>query len=99
MTTVTEADIKELKDLILKQSEQLNKQSEQLNRQSEQLNIIDKKLGIVEARMEDWKITVQKFPELTEKIGELKYWKQVAVVIGSAAIGGLFTWFIRGGRS
>ncbi len=84
MTTVTEADIKELKELIVKQSEQLNS--------------IDKRLAVIEARLDEWKPMIQKIPDLAEKVGELKNWKQFFILGVTSLVSGLIGWLIRGGN-
>ncbi|MDJ0718647.1 MAG: hypothetical protein QNJ54_31215 [Prochloraceae cyanobacterium] len=51
--------------------------------------------------------SVQKIPDLSEKIGELKNWKQIGVIvitalisaISTGTIGGFIGWFIRGART
>ena len=62
-----------------------------------ELNGIDKRLTNVES-------SVQKIPDLSEKIGELKNWKQIGIILITAlvssiltgTIGGFIGWFIRG---
>ena len=38
--------------------------------------------------------SVQKIPEITEKFGELKNWRQIAFIIIAALVG----WFARSGK-
>ncbi len=87
MSTVTENDLKELKELI-------NSRFDSLERgQSE----IKERLAVVETRLEDWKPSVDKIPDLAEKVGELKNWRQIVIIALTALISGSITWVIRGG--
>lgn len=96
MTTVTEADIKELKDLINSRFDELK----------QDINGLDKRLTVIETRLEEWKPSIGKIPDLAEKVGELKNWKQVSLVIITAVvssilsgtIGSVIGWLIRGGN-
>ncbi len=56
MSTVTENDLKELKDLIINNHRALEKGQADLK---EQLTTIDKRLAIVETRLEDWKPAIR----------------------------------------
>jgi uncharacterized protein YaaW (UPF0174 family) len=115
MTTVTESDIQELKTLIQAQTGQLNIVQQQLNTvqqtQTDQFNIvhkeiIDLKLSIakIEGILESQQPLMQKMPDLNDKVGELKNWKQVALIfmtavvssIFSGTIGGAIGWLLRG---
>lgn len=90
MTAVTESDIQELKELIQAQTEQLKGISNDLN----ELKISQAKIDV---RLDTWKPSIDKIPDLAEKIGELKNWRQIAFVAITATIGGIVGWFARGG--
>ncbi len=104
MTQATDADIKELKDLILG----LDKKINDLDRKVDLgFNDLDRKvdLGFAEIKGEIKRIdaqytiistSVQKIPDLAEKVGELKNWRQIAIVIFTATVSGVITWFVRG---
>ena len=104
MSTVTENDLKELKDLIINNNKTLemiiNNQKVLEKGQAdlkEQLTGIDKRLAIVETRLEDWKPSIDKIPDLAEKVGELKNWRQFLIITVTAVFSGFIGWFIRGG--
>lgn len=40
---------------------------------------------------------INKIPDLAE-VGELKNWRQIAIIIMSGTISSAFTWFLKGGR-
>jgi hypothetical protein len=42
------------------------------------INTVDKRLIVVETRLDEQKAAVGKIPELAEKVGELKNWRQIA---------------------
>ncbi|GBF81252.1 hypothetical protein [Aphanothece sacrum] len=96
MSTVTESDLKELKDLINSRFDEIK----------QDMNTIDKRLTVIENRLEDWKPSMSKIPDLAEKVGELKNWKQIGLVfvtavissIFSGTIGGVVGWLIRSGK-
>jgi uncharacterized protein involved in exopolysaccharide biosynthesis len=54
-----------------------------------ELKGIDKRLTNVES-------SVQKIPDLSEKVGELKNWKQIGVIVITALISSIFTGTIGG---
>jgi hypothetical protein len=97
MTAVTESDIQELKNLI----------NSRFDEMKQDLNGIDKRLTVIENRLEDWKPSISKIPDLAEKVGELKNWKQIGLVfvtavvssIFSGTIGGVIGWLIRSGKA
>lgn len=99
MTTVTESDIKELKQLIQKQTEQLTDIQKELG----ELKVSN---GKIEATLQSQQTLIQKIPDLAEKVGELKNWKQIGLVFITAAISAIFTgtiggvigWLIRGSK-
>ncbi|CCQ57032.1 hypothetical protein WH8501_02995 [Crocosphaera watsonii WH 8501] len=104
MSTVTENDLKELKELIIDNNKTLemiiNNQKVLEKGQAdlkEQLTGIDKRLAIVETRLEDWKPSIDKIPDLAEKVGELKNWRQFLIITVTAVFSGFIGWFIRGG--
>lgn len=97
MTTVTESDIKELKDLIIAFREDTN------NR----FTALDNRLIVIETRLDEWRPSIAKIPDLAEKVGELKNWKQIGLFfvtafissIFSGTIGGVIGWLLRSGKA
>lgn len=41
---------------------------------------------------------MQKIPDLAEKVGELKNWRQFVIITLTATVSGVIGWFIRGGN-
>ncbi|MEA5535466.1 hypothetical protein [Crocosphaera sp. XPORK-15E] len=109
MSTVTENDLKELKDLIISNHKVLETKLTSLETRltslekgqtdlKDKLTGIDKQLGMVETRLEDWKPAIDKIPDLAEKVGELKNWRQFVIITLTATISGVLGWFLRGGN-
>jgi chromosome segregation ATPase len=55
------------------------------------IKVLDNRLGNLES-------TAQKLPDLAEKVGELKNWKQLAIVIFTASVSGAIAWFLRSNK-
>lgn len=94
MAAVTENDLKRLEDLIIALRDEnrtgiaaLQKDTTEIK---ESLKGLDKRLSLVET-------SIQKIPDLAEKVGELKNWRQIVVIAVTALISGAVTWVIRGG--
>jgi type I site-specific restriction endonuclease len=103
MTAITDSDLKKLEDLINNRFDKLEERLQVLETGQKTLEV-----GLTEVRT---KLTclepsVQKIPDLAEKVGELKNWKQIAVItltalissIVTGSIGGAIGWFLRGGN-
>ena len=106
MPTVTENDLREIKDLIAAQSAQITNIQNQFTDFQTQINDLKISVGKIEANLQTQQIYFQKVPDLVEKVGELKNWKQVGLIIITAmissimsgTIGGAIGWLIRGSR-
>jgi hypothetical protein len=85
MPTVTDSDLKELKDLI-------NNRFDKLEVRIQAMEIGQAK---IESRLEEWKNSVQKIPDLAEKVGELKNWKQIGLTLSGTFIGAAITYLAR----
>lgn len=64
-------------------------------RTEEKLNIIDNRIIKLETKLETLKPSIQKIPDLSEKVDELKNWKQIALTIGGAFIGATITYLAK----
>ncbi len=62
---------------------------------SEQMKRLELGQAKMEGRMEEWKRSIDKIPDLAEKIGELKNWRQIAFVVITASVGEFMGWLIR----
>ncbi|WP_009633589.1 hypothetical protein [Synechocystis sp. PCC 7509] len=104
MTTVTESDIKELKDLIIAFREDTNNRFTAIDNK---FTSIDNRLTVIETRLDEWRTSIAKIPDLAEKVGELKNWRQIGLFfvtafissIFSGTIGGVIGWLLRSGKA
>lgn len=104
MTTVTESDIKELKDLIIAFREDTNNRFTAIDNK---FASIDNRLTVIETRLDEWRPAIAKIPDLAEKVGELKNWKQIGLFfvtafissVFSGTIGGVIGWLLRSGKA
>jgi hypothetical protein len=64
-----------------------------------QKEITDLRVSVskVEGCLENQQPFVQKIPDLAEKVGELKNWRQLVILVLTAFISSAVTWVIRGG--
>jgi uncharacterized ion transporter superfamily protein YfcC len=99
MTSATDTDIQQLKDLIAAGNAATQKQIGDLTLEM-RLGFADLKgeLKTIDVRLKNLESNSQKIPDLAEKVGELKNWKQIAIVIFTATVGGVIGWFIRTGK-
>jgi len=95
----TREQIDALKEDNRKQLENLreenNKQFINLHKEITEVKIITAK---IEGTIQSQAVLTQKIPDLIEKVGELKNWKQIAIVAITAFTSATITWFIRGGN-
>jgi uncharacterized ion transporter superfamily protein YfcC len=111
MTQATDTDIQQIKDLITAGSAATQKQIADLAISNQkQIADLDKKIEVgfaemkgelktIDTRLKNLESNSQKIPDLAEKVGELKNWKQIAIIIFTATVGGTIGWFIRTGKT
>ncbi|MGK7945150.1 MAG: hypothetical protein AB4058_11840 [Microcystaceae cyanobacterium] len=75
-------------------SQQMGEMSQQMDKMSQQIHNLEIGQAKMEARMEEWKRAIDTIPNLAEKVGELKNWRQIALIIITATFGGFIGWFI-----
>jgi hypothetical protein len=75
--------------------EENNQQFINLQKEITEVKIITAK---IEGTIQSQAVLTQKIPDLIEKVGELKNWKQIAIVAITAFTSATITWFIRGGN-
>ena len=75
----------------------LDKLSDDMSEVKSKLSDIDKRLLVVETRIDEQKAAIGKIPELAEKVGELKNWRQIAIIIVTGTASTVFGWFLKSG--
>ena len=101
-----ETDIQELKSFISEQFVQINKRLDELKvdfrKEIGDLKLsvtrLDEKVSGLGDRIKTTENTLTKLPEITEKIGELKNWRQIALIVIAGSISAIFGWLLRGGK-
>ncbi len=83
MSAVTENDLKEVKELISNLGNRLNESFNNLDEKITELRISQER---VQTRLDDWKPSIDKTADLSEKIGELKNWRQIGIVLFTGLI-------------
>ena len=102
MTTVTESDIKELKDLILSLRGDIKALNDRMSHLETRISHLETRFTAFETVQAEMKgkltgveTSSQKIPDLAEKVGEPKNWKQIGLTLSGALIGGLVTYLAR----
>lgn len=117
MTSSTESDLKELKELILSQNEKLAAKIGELQKDignlksefkedisnlksefKEDISKLRADISKIEGTMNAWSNSIQKIPDLAEKVGELKNWRKIAFLIITGGFGTILGWFVRSGK-
>jgi division protein CdvB (Snf7/Vps24/ESCRT-III family) len=88
MSAVIENDLKELKDLITNGFARIDSE------------LVEVKIALarIEATMLAQSPSIQKIPDLAEKVGETKNWRQIGVGVIGALIGAVVTYLIKNPR-
>lgn len=113
MSTVTDADIQDIKDLISALGENINQRMTTLEGRMTTLEgrmtTLEDRMTTLEKGFQDFeKVQIetnakisgietasQKIPDLAEKVGELKNWKQIGLALFGTLLGGLITYLIK----
>ena len=59
---------------------------------------LEGRIDTANARLTSLESNTKAIADLAEKVGELKNWKQIAIVIFTATVGGTIGWCIRGSK-
>ncbi|MFM7573714.1 MAG: hypothetical protein ACKO4S_11370 [Snowella sp.] len=92
MSTGTKSELKELKDLITDGFTKL--QANQM-RLEEKMNNLESRMSKIEGTLLGQQPYVQKIPDLAERVGELKNWKQIGLTLSGALLGALITYLAK----
>lgn len=103
----TDTDLQELKTYLGEQFGQVNKRLDDIevkvknleDELKEELNQVRLSQAEIKGTLEAWKPSINKVSDLAEKVGELKNWRQIALVVITGTFGSLFGWFLRGGNN
>ncbi|MGL5836341.1 MAG: DUF1664 domain-containing protein [Waterburya sp.] len=106
MTTTNNTEIQELKQFISDRFNQLDRKLDETKSELKQdisdlkgdLKALHVEVKGLEKRLSNVEISANKIPEITEKFGELKNWRQTAFVIIAGVVSAFLGWLARGGK-
>ncbi|PSB11152.1 DUF1664 domain-containing protein [Pleurocapsa sp. CCALA 161] len=106
MTTTNNIEIQELKQFISDRFNQLDRKLDETKSELKQdigdlkgdLKALHVEVKGLEKRLSNVEISANKIPEITEKFGELKNWRQTAFVIIAGVVSVFLGWLVRGGK-
>jgi archaellum component FlaC len=55
-------------------------------------------VAVIKSRLDGQQKAIDKIPDLAEKVGELKNWRQIALIIITGTASTVFGWLLRSGR-
>ena len=103
MTTSIETDLKEI---LISLRKDVSDIKTELSGTNTRLTALELGQARIEGKLEGMQPSLQKVPDLAEKAGELKNWKQIGLIIATAMIssilssiiGGVIGYLIRGSK-
>jgi hypothetical protein len=103
MTTSIETDLKEI---LISLRKDVSDIKTELSGTNTRLTALELGQVRIEGKLEGMQPSLQKVPDLAEKVGELKNWKQIGLIIATAMIssilssiiGGVIGYLIRGSK-
>ncbi|MDJ0719274.1 MAG: hypothetical protein QNJ54_34460 [Prochloraceae cyanobacterium] len=87
--TNSNTETQEIKQLINDLSKQLDKRFDNID---ENIQKVQERQARIEGKLEAWEPSIHKITDLAERVGELKNWRQIALI----AFAGILGWFLRG---
>jgi predicted nucleic acid-binding Zn-ribbon protein len=88
----------EIKDVNTKLDTIQKEITQKIDKQSEEIGTFKTEIGTIKATLQGQQPLVQKIPDLAEKVGELKNWRQLLIITVTATVSGIIGWFVRGGN-
>ncbi len=69
-----------------------------LDRITQDISAIKTDVAVIKSRLDGQQKAIDKIPDLAEKVGELKNWRQIAIIIITGTASTVFGWFLKSGR-
>ncbi|MBW4535610.1 MAG: hypothetical protein KME09_16865 [Pleurocapsa minor HA4230-MV1] len=69
-----------------------------LNKITEDIGVIKTDVAVIKARLDGQQKAIDKIPDLAQKVGELKNWRQIAIIIITGTASTVFGWILKSGR-
>lgn len=98
MTQSTNNDLKYITDLLVELKSDLKETNKKIGNLSSEITDLKVDIATIKGKLESQQGYISKIPELAEKVGELKNWRQIAVIIITGTASTVFGWFLRSGR-
>jgi septal ring factor EnvC (AmiA/AmiB activator) len=96
--TFISARFDELKSDIAAVKHEVDQIKAQTTDLDKKLAVVETKIDSTEKRLSNVESSVTKIPEITEKFGELKNWRQTAFVIIAGVVSAFLGWLARGSK-
>ena len=98
MTQSTNNDLKYITDLLVELKSDLKEANKKIGNLSSEITDLKVDIATIKGKLESQQGYISKIPELAKKVGELKNWRQIAVIIITGTASTVFGWFLRSGR-
>jgi archaellum component FlaC len=98
MTQSTNNDLKYIKDLLVELKSDIKETNKKIDNLTSEVTNLKVDIATVKGKLESQQSYIAKIPELAEKVGELKNWRQIAVIIITGTASTVFGWLLRSGR-
>ena len=98
MTQSTNNDLKYITDLLVELKSDLKETNKKIGNLSSEITDLKVDIATIKGKLESQQGYISKIPELAKKVGELKNWRQIAVIIITGTASTVFGWFLRSGR-
>ncbi|MDJ0601450.1 MAG: hypothetical protein QNJ37_21725 [Crocosphaera sp.] len=105
ITGIVEEMLKRIEGKLDKQSEEISaikteigEMKTEMGRMNTEMGRMSTEIGYIKGTLETQQIFVQKIPDLAEKVGELKNWRQFVIITVTATVSGVIGWLVRGGN-
>ena len=76
----------------------LDKISDNIAEIKTDIAVIKANQGNMKEQLATQQNAINKIPDLAEKVGELKNWRQIAIIIITSTASTVFGWFLRSGK-
>jgi predicted ATP-dependent serine protease len=95
MTQSTNSDNKYITDLLVELKSDVKDIKKDVSNIDKRLAIVENTLTNQQKTLEAHQKSLDKIPDLAEKVGELKNWRQIAIIIITGTASTVFGWFVK----
>jgi peptidoglycan hydrolase CwlO-like protein len=98
MTQSTNNDLKYITDLLVELKSDIKETNKKIDNLSSEITDLKIDIAGMKGKLESQQGYISKIPELAEKVGELKNWRQIAIIIITGTASTVFGWILKSGR-